>query len=324
MSASVAVCLCTYNGADHLADQLASLDSQVRLPDQIVVGDDCSEDGTVDLLERWAASTPLPVSFERRRHTMGHVANLESTLRRATSDLILICDQDDIWSRWKVQRLASVLEADLAAAGAFSDSGLLDETGARLAGSLWRTLRFNAAEQASVASGHGMGVLLRRNVVAGHALAFRRDRLDALLPFPDIYHADWWLALGLLADGGLLPLAERLVDYRLHQRNAVGLRSRTSMARRLSTTSLRTRSQADAALLEELVRRLDTTRSGLLRSEDRVLLQSKIAHSSARGSLPTHRFARLGPVSRSLTRGDYRRFSNGWRSALIDLVAPPR
>ena len=322
MSASVTVCLCTYNGAPYLTEQLASLASQRWLPDEVVISDDGSRDGTLDLLERWAALAPTPVLIERRADRVGHVANLESALRRASSDIVFICDQDDRWSPEKVQRLALALEDAPAVAGAFCDSALIDEASDPVAGSLWQTLRFGGAEQAAVASGRGLEVLLRRNVVAGHALALRRDRLDLLLPFPEIDHADWWLALGLLLDGGLVPLNEQLVDYRLHSGNTVGLRSRTSVVWRIASTSPIARSKRDVALLEELVNRFDSLRPDSLNDEDRALVRAKVAHALTRGSLSPGRLSRVVPVVRALASGDYRRFSIGWRSALIDLAAP--
>ena len=60
--------------------------------------------------------------------------------------------------------------------------------------------------------------MLRRNVVAGHALALRDGTGSILsLPFLEI-STMWsrWLALGLLLDGvRLVPLNEQLVEYRL-------------------------------------------------------------------------------------------------------------
>jgi hypothetical protein len=264
------------------------------------------------------------VLIEARTAPVGHVANLESALRRAGSDIIFICDQDDRWSPEKVQRLAQVLERSPAPAGAFCDSSIIDETGDPVAGSLWQTLRFVGAEQESVARGSGLQVLLRRNVVAGHALALRRERLDLLLPFPDVDHADWWLALGLFLDGGLVPLSERLVDYRLHGANTVGLRSRTSVPWRIAATRPRDRSARDAALLDDLVRRFDSLRPGSLNDADRALVRAKIAHSLGRSSLSPRRLSRVVPVARELASGGYARFSNGLGSALIDLVASAR
>jgi glycosyltransferase involved in cell wall biosynthesis len=324
MSRSVSVCLCSHNGAAHLGEQLASLSEQTQLPDEVVVGDDGSRDGTPELLERWAASVAIPVLIELRADPIGHGANLESVLRRASSSVLLICDQDDHWHPDKIRRLVQVLDTKPEAAGAFSDSALIDDAGEQVKGSLWKTLGFSTAEQAAVANGHGLAVLLRRNVVAGHALALRRDRLELLSPLAGAHHPDWWLAMGLLLDGGLLPVNEQLVDYRLHSGNTVGLRSRTSAASRIESSDPSARSIADAALLEQIVARLDQLRPGLLSAEQRSLFEAKITQSRLRGSLPKSRAARLFPVARALVSGGYHRSSNGWRSALIDLAAPPR
>jgi len=324
MSASTSICLCTYNGAEYLSEQLASISAQTRPPDEVIIGDDGSKDGTVEVVERWASSVSVAVSIETRAVPLGRVANLESVLRRARSDIVFICDQDDRWRPEKMEQMTRVLESAPASAGAFCDSALIDEAGNPLAGSLWRTLRFGVAEQASVATGAGFEVLLRRNVVAGHALGFRRDKLDLLLPIPEIAHADWWLALGLLIDGGLVPLSDELVEYRLHGANSVGLRSRTSLARRITATNPRARSITDVALLEEFRLRLERARPGSLNDRDCDALQAKIAHSLFRASLSSSRLGRIVPALRALASGDYRHWSNGWQSAFVDVLGPAR
>ena len=60
---SISVALCTHNGARFLKDQLASIAKQDRLPEELVICDDCSTDGTVALIERFASDAPFPVRF---------------------------------------------------------------------------------------------------------------------------------------------------------------------------------------------------------------------------------------------------------------------
>ena len=47
----VSVVLCTHNGAAFIGEQVASILAQTRLPDELVLGDDASTDGTVELVE---------------------------------------------------------------------------------------------------------------------------------------------------------------------------------------------------------------------------------------------------------------------------------
>jgi len=44
------IALCTYNGTLYLQEQPSSILSQTRLPDELIICDDKSEDNTVDLI----------------------------------------------------------------------------------------------------------------------------------------------------------------------------------------------------------------------------------------------------------------------------------
>ena len=48
----VSVAMCTYNGTKYLKEQLDSILGQTLPPDEIVITDDCSSDGTADLAEQ--------------------------------------------------------------------------------------------------------------------------------------------------------------------------------------------------------------------------------------------------------------------------------
>ena len=56
---SVSVVIPTYNALPFIAETLASVFAQTRLPDEVIVVDDCSPDGTVALVELIAARGPL-------------------------------------------------------------------------------------------------------------------------------------------------------------------------------------------------------------------------------------------------------------------------
>ena len=55
----LSVALCTHNGAAHLREQWDSLLAQEWLPDEIIVSDDASSDGTVALVREWAKTAPF-------------------------------------------------------------------------------------------------------------------------------------------------------------------------------------------------------------------------------------------------------------------------
>ena len=59
--ARISVALCTYDGARFLGAQLESFATQIRLPDELVVCDDHSSDGTAAVLRDFARRAPFPV-----------------------------------------------------------------------------------------------------------------------------------------------------------------------------------------------------------------------------------------------------------------------
>ena len=62
---TLSVALCTFNGESYLFDQLESIARQTRLPDELVVCDDRSEDGTFAVIDRFA-------------HRVGFITNMRS------------------------------------------------------------------------------------------------------------------------------------------------------------------------------------------------------------------------------------------------------
>ena len=61
----ISIALCTYNGERWLPQQLASIQQQTRLPDELVVCDDRSTDQTLAMLGEFAAAVPFPVEIIR-------------------------------------------------------------------------------------------------------------------------------------------------------------------------------------------------------------------------------------------------------------------
>jgi len=118
MTPTVSVVVCTYNGAAYVEQQFASLLAQSRLPDQIVIADDASSDGTPEAIERFAVhcrGQGVEVVLRLRAANVGFVANFADALTLAADDLIFLCDQDDRWHEEKLARMTATLveEPDL-------------------------------------------------------------------------------------------------------------------------------------------------------------------------------------------------------------------
>jgi glycosyltransferase involved in cell wall biosynthesis len=78
---TLSVAMCTYNGAIFLPAQLESIARQERLPDELVIGDDCSTDDSVAVLEAFADRAPFPVRLHVNDHNVGSTKNFGRWIR---------------------------------------------------------------------------------------------------------------------------------------------------------------------------------------------------------------------------------------------------
>src|SRR5215510_13144854 len=99
----ISIAMCTHNGAPYLAEQLNSILAQTRLPDEVVVCDDCSSDNSRAILESFASKAPFLVSLQFNEQRLGSTKNFEKTIELCQGDVIALCDQDDVWS---IEKLA--------------------------------------------------------------------------------------------------------------------------------------------------------------------------------------------------------------------------
>jgi hypothetical protein len=325
---TLSVALATHDGRRWLPELLDTLAAQDRLPDELVVCDDASTDGTPAVLDDFAATAPFAVRRLANEVQLGPVRAFERALDACEGELVALCDQDD---RWASSKLA-VLEAELAARDvtlAFCDADVVDEDGHPTGPTLWAELGFSRRQRDSLVSGPP-GPILRHAVASGCTSVVRREVLDVALPFPAVLDLvaepvlhDRWLSLVAGCAGRVVPIAHPLVEYRAHPGQAVGARwvparrELGAQARR-SVADVRARAEARLRVLDALQDRLDQ-----LPDQPSVAVLEQLddlrRHLAVRAGLGA-RGARLRPVLSEVVTGGYRRFGSGAGSALLDLV----
>ena len=319
----ISVALCTYNGSRFLPEQLASIAAQTRLPDEMVVCDDCSSDSTREIIREFARTAPFPVRFVSNSANLGSTKNFEKAIGLCTGDLIALCDQDDIWLPEKLARQLAVLESDPSLGGVFSDAELIDASSRPIGRRLWANFLFTPRDQIRFQSGHGANVLLKGNVVTGATLMFRASLRPVLMPIPAIWVHDVWIAWMLLVHSKLTFISEPLMQYRLHSGQQIGVE-----ALALSALPLRRRLEkgkraepakhlAEAAGFEELSRNILASDEG--RNRDTALrIQQKIAFLRDRAAPYTSRPTKA--LQLLMRAGDYQRYERSWKSFVRDIV----
>ncbi|HLA84808.1 MAG TPA: glycosyltransferase family 2 protein [Thermoguttaceae bacterium] len=319
---SISVALCTCNGERYLAEQLAGIAAQERLPDELVIHDDASTDGTAGLVGRFAATAPMQVRLTVNPARLGVTRNFARAIADCRGELIVLADQDDLWALHKVRRLHQTLTERPDAGLVFSNAERIDADGRRLDHDLWRTVGFGHGERRRMAAGRELDVLLRHNVVTGATVAFRARWRDLVLPIPDGWIHDAWIALVIAAVAPLAAIDEPLVRYRQHAGQQIGERKRSLLEDYLR---IRGRGRDDfdrtADNHEAVLRRL-SEHAGLLRDGRALdLLRQKVSHFRAKARMRQSIPRRLGLIAGELCRGRYRRCSLGWKSLAQDLFS---
>ena len=110
----VSVLLSSYNGEQYIEEQLSSIFSQTREPDQVVIVDDCSTDSTVEKIRTFIEKKNLSDKWEIHENTsnMGWRWNFIDGLKYVTGDVVFYSDQDDIWFDNKIAEYTKVLSND--------------------------------------------------------------------------------------------------------------------------------------------------------------------------------------------------------------------
>ncbi|MBM3800842.1 MAG: glycosyltransferase [Acidimicrobiia bacterium] len=316
---SLSVALCTYNGSQFLPEQLQSLRSQSRQPDELVVCDDRSSDNTVALVERFAQSVPFRVRLEVNPATLGSTKNFEQAIVRCCGDIIALSDQDDVWQNDKLARLEEALAASHSLGAVFSDADVVDEQLRPLGYTLWDRYGFRGKRQRQFQKGKAFRVLLDRNAATGATLAFRSRLKEWILPIPACWMHDAWIAVVVAAIADLAIIEKPLIQYRQHAQNQIGGR-RPKMSEFLQSVFQDNSGfyQTYVTQLKELRQRLAAFPK-LKQADDLSRLESRILHFEARALMPSRRTKRLPIALRELWTLRYFRHSNGSISLGKDL-----
>ena len=324
---TVSVALGTHNGARFVEAQLLSILEQSRPVDEIVVSDDASTDGTVELIERIvqerrAAGAPTPELVVRRnRIPLGVTANFEQALRASSGDFVALCDQDDVWHPDRIALALAASNARPSVELVAGEARLVDDAGEPLGSTLFGTLGVDAVLRRRLESDAAFDELLKRNVLTGATMLVARSLVERAAPFPSSWVHDEWLAMVASVGGGIAIVTEPIIDYRQHGGNQIGVTSLGLGGRIERLREPRTRRNARLlARAEDLAERLPTVARG-----DRgvkSVIDEKLAHEEARRALPKRRWGRVSPILREWRTGRYTRFGLGLQDVLRDLVQP--
>jgi glycosyltransferase involved in cell wall biosynthesis len=215
---SIQVLLATYQGADFVEAQIASLLQQNYSHVSIFARDDGSNDKTHTILDSYAAKGKLQwITGEN----IGVVRSFDILLRQAEqAAYYAYCDQDDVWLPNKLSRAAdsiSQLPQDIPLLY-FTQTELVDEN-----------LKSLHIIQPQIHKPLVFGHALVQNVVTGCTLvinhAARKLLTDIEPNWKQIHMHDWWAYQIIAAHGRIIYDPYPSVKYRQHGKNQIGVKN---------------------------------------------------------------------------------------------------
>ena len=217
----VSVAMATYNGARFIGEQLASIAAQTVAPAELVVTDDASCDDTVAIVRAFAQVASFPVHIHENPVRLGYRGNFMRNVGLCTSDVIALCDQDDVWYPDKLQRMVETF-ADPDVLLAYHESWLIDGHGERI--ELANILPLEAKNLPSslfpLRNPYGFSMLVRRDLVRFSDLWPKS--VDNLKTDTMMAHDQWFFFLAS-ALGTIAFVEAPLAGYRQHDSNTYGV-----------------------------------------------------------------------------------------------------
>ena len=228
LEGKLVILMATYNGSAYLSDQIASIIAQSYTGWTLLIRDDGSTDGTLDLIRDFACRDSRINILSDEQGKKGASGNFNALLLSAfNSDAayFLLSDQDDVWAENKIEEQTHLIEElELKYPDKpiliHSDLSVVDESLVNIHGSF---MRYQGIHHEGANS---LDVLLTQNFVTGCTVMINRQLLDAALPTPEeVLMHDWWLALCAAVYGRIEYIDKPLVKYRQHDSNEVGAKS---------------------------------------------------------------------------------------------------
>ena len=198
----ISVCIATYNGERFIREQIDSILRQLSSDDEIIVSDDGSTDDTISIINS-IDDKRIRIIEGPRKHSP--TLNFERAMKEAKGDYIFLADQDDVWKPNKVEVCIKWLQNYDCVV---SDAEVTDSNLNPLYPSLYTIMQVRQGRIYNT---------VWKNGYTGCCMAFRRNVLNASLPFPkNIPMHDIWIGNVAAYKYNMKFIPDKLIMFRRH------------------------------------------------------------------------------------------------------------
>ena len=223
---NVSVVMATYNGEWYIKEQLASIENQTFLPFEVVIVDDASTDGTVDIIREFSKNSKLNIDLYQNEKNIGYFENFKKGLALAKGDVFALCDQDDFWEKEKVETVSDIFENENVS-GIATGFMFIDKDGNDYQSDMLKEGVFAFFDKApgTDISKVSLKQITKRNIAPGCACAYGKNAVEQFLQngVSTLPH-DYQLSAISAAMDGFYYCNRPLTRYRIHENNTLGLK----------------------------------------------------------------------------------------------------
>lgn len=219
MEEQIDVLMATYNGEKYLKEQIESVLNQTYKNIRLVISDDCSKDGTINILKQYENDKRIEVHYHEKNQ--GYIKNFEYLLKQVKNNIYMLSDQDDVWMPEKIRKTYEKLiknDADMV----FADLEVVDENLKTIYPSFNKFMLLDRKINKYINS-YKLNYLY--NCITGCTLMSKSKWIKDILPIPTdskyLIH-DHWIGIIVSLNGKIVYMPEKYIKYRQHGNNQVG------------------------------------------------------------------------------------------------------
>lgn len=205
----LSVCIRAYNQVDFIRDAINSVLAQkMDFNFEIIISDDCSKDGTQDIIDDYQQKYPLIIRHVKHKSNLGGPNNLRSVIEASSAKYVCCLDGDDYFTDiYKLQKQVDFLESHTEYVACFHNTWVVDSTGRKLG-------LFNRPDFHSIHCAEEF--ITERWFIPIHSALLRREYIEFPEWYDSVMNDDYVIHLSMVKNGPYYYMPDVMAAYRKH------------------------------------------------------------------------------------------------------------
>lgn len=242
----ISVAMTSYNGEQYIIKQLQSLIDQTIPPDEVIIVDDCSLDGTVEVIKNFISVNSLGRHWKLICHDQnkGFIETFFQAITNTNGEYIFLCDQDDLWASNKIALMVKEMIKNPNILALSSRFQKIDEFDNNIKNNSMILYSNNNLIRKPIKENECVKIdvkeVLKYNISPGCTTAFKStiiEKYKKLNQNATKLPHDWKINIIAALGNGLYFLNTTTTYYRLHHNNTLGINRSFNITERIKVVT---------------------------------------------------------------------------------------